>query len=62
MNKVPTSTALTDKQRKQIFSAFAGLKDGSMHFGARNAQKEAKNFVDTKNLNYDNDKAKKAGF
>ncbi len=62
MNETPTSSNLSDKQRKQIFSALAGIKDGAMHFGGRNAQQEAKNFVNTTNLSYDKEKAKKAGF
>jgi RHS repeat-associated protein len=62
MNEIPTSNKLSDKQRKQVFSALAGIKDGTMHFGGRNAQKEAKNFVNTTNLSYDQEKAKKAGF
>lgn len=62
MNETPTSKNLSDKQRKQIFSALAGIKDGSMHFGGKNAQNEAKNFVNTTKLSYDQEKAKKAGF
>jgi hypothetical protein len=39
-----TSTRLTEKQRKQMFAMFTGLKDGSMHFGQRVAQKMVKRF------------------
>ena len=62
MNPSGESYVTSEKQRKQIFSALAGIKDGTMHFGGRNAQEGAKNFVNTTNLSYDQEKAKKAGF
>jgi RHS repeat-associated protein len=62
MNETALSNNLTTTQRKQIFSAFAGMKDGSHHMGGRNAKKEAKSFVNNTNLIYDQEKAKKAGF
>lgn len=62
MNEAPTTNKLTEKQRKQMFSVFGGMKDGTSHMGGRNAQKEAKNFIQNTNLKYDEEKAKKAGF
>lgn len=60
MKQGKSSSNLTERQRKQIFSAFTGMKDGRHHMGARDAQKEAKAFI-KKNLEYDEQKAKKAG-
>ncbi len=62
MNPAPTTNKLTAKQIRQMYSGFSGMKDGTYHMGARNAQSEAKNFVETRNLIYDNNNAKKAGF
>jgi RHS repeat-associated protein len=62
MYEHPVSNTLTDKQRKQVFSALAGIKDGTMHFGGKNSRANAKNFLETTNNVYDKDKAKKAGF
>jgi RHS repeat-associated protein len=62
MNEAPTSRNLTNAQRRQIFSGFAGMKDGRHQMGAGNAKQEAKNFVNKYNLTYDQKKAKKAGF
>jgi RHS repeat-associated protein len=62
MNEITSSTKLTTAQLKQIFSAFAGMKDGKQHLGANNAQQEAKDFVNTHNLTYDQQKAQGAGF
>jgi hypothetical protein len=62
MNPLVSTNTLTTSQRKQLFAVFGGIKDGQMHFGARATRKDAKAFVKDKNLTYDSDKAKKAGF
>ncbi|RPD39784.1 RHS repeat-associated core domain-containing protein [Chitinophaga barathri] len=62
MSSTPKTTNLTTKQLKQIFSALAGMKDGTFHMGGRNAKAETKSFVENRNIEYDENKAKKAGF
>ena len=61
LNPTPTTTNMTEKQRKQIFSAFTGLKDGTHHMGGKNARQETQKFFDKTKLSYDRNKAKKAG-
>ena len=62
MNPATSTTKLTSKQIRQMYSAFGGMKDGTFHMGARNARVEAKNFVEKNRLKYDDKKASKAGF
>ncbi|MCW3466368.1 RHS repeat-associated core domain-containing protein [Chitinophaga nivalis] len=62
MNPTPKNNKTTEKQRKQMYGVFGGMQDGSHHMGPKNAQKEAKEFLEKTNNSYDQEKAKKAGF